>query len=148
MNRTFFPASASAAATPVSPFGAAVARASLRTAALAAGLFLIVGCASVPLPPTEAIQAAEQAIATAEKARVADFASPELGEARDKLAAAHAAVREEKMVLAQRLAEQSRAEADLAVAKSAAANAKVVNDEMRKSTEAIEQEMQRNSGAR
>lgn len=109
---------------------------------------MLAACASVPMPPTEALNAAEQAIATAEKARVADYASPELGQAREKLAAANLAVEKEEMVVAQRLAEQSRADAELALAKSEAAKAKTVNDEMKTSTEVIKQEMQRNPGVK
>lgn len=119
-----------------------------RLATSATGLLLLAACASVPLPPTEALKAAEQAIASAEKARVADYASPELGQAREKLTAANAAVQKEDMVVAQRLAEQSRADAELALAKSDAAKAKTVNDEMKNSTEAMKQEMQRNPGVK
>jgi outer membrane PBP1 activator LpoA protein len=110
-----------------------------------AGVMALTACSSTP-PPTEALQAAEQAIETAEQARVADYASPELGEAREKLTAARIAVQEEEMEQAQRLAEQSRADAELALAKAQAAKANVVNDEMKKSTGTIKQEMQRNPG--
>ena len=119
----------------------------LRHACAVVGLLALAACASVPLPPTEALQAAELAINNAEKARVADYASPELGSARDKLTAARSAVENEEMVLAQRLAEQSRVEAELAIAKADVAKAKQVNDEMKKSTESLKQEMQRNTGA-
>jgi hypothetical protein len=109
---------------------------------------LLAGCATVPQPPTEALHAAEVAIANAEQARVADFASPELGAARSKLTEARAAVARQDMATGQRLAEQSRADAELASAKAEANKAKAVNDEMRKSTESLEQEMQRNNGGR
>ena len=108
------------------------------------GLLLLTACASTP-PPNQALQAAEQAIATAEQARVADYASPELSEARDKLAASRAAIQQKNMVLAQRLADESRADAQLASAKAEAAKAKVVNDDMQKSNVTLKQEMQRNT---
>lgn len=108
------------------------------------GLLLLTACASAP-PPNQALQAAEQAIATAEQARVADYASPELSEARDKLAASRAAIQQKNMVLAQRLADESRADAQLASAKAEAAKAKVVNDDMQKSNVTLKQEMQRNT---
>ncbi len=111
-----------------------------------AGVMALAACSSTPKPPTEALQAAEQAIETAEQARVADYASPELGEAREKLTAARMAVQEEEMERAQRLAEQSRADAELALARAQASKANVVNDEMKKSTSTIKQEMQRNPG--
>ena len=122
-------------------------RSLLRGAAGIAAALALAACASAPVPPTEALHAAELAIANADQARAADFAAPELTEARSKLTAAHAAVAQEKMVAAQQLAEQSRADADLATAKAAAARAQAVNDDMRKSTESMKQEMQRNAGA-
>jgi hypothetical protein len=118
----------------------------LRLATLSAGLLLLASCASVQQPPTAELQAAELAINDAERARVAEFASAELSEARDKLRAANSAVQQEKMVLAQRLAEQSRVDAELASAKAEAARAEIVNDEMRKSIDTLKHEMQRNTG--
>ena len=111
-----------------------------------AGLLMLTACASTPMPPTEALQAAELAITNAEEARVADYASPELGEARAKLTAARTAIQQEKMVEAQRLAEQSRVDAQLATAKAEMLKAKTVNDEMLKNTSTLKQEMQRNTG--
>lgn len=107
---------------------------------------LLAGCSSPPKAPNQALQAAELAIASAEQARVADYASPELGEARDKLTAARAAVAKEEMVSAARLAEQARADAELAMAKAEAAKAQAVNDELGKNINTLEQELQRNSG--
>ena len=52
---------------------------------------------------------------SAEQARVADYASPELGEARNKLSAAKTAVQLEEMTTARRLA-------DTALAKSRSGN--------------------------
>ncbi|WAC44457.1 DUF4398 domain-containing protein [Pseudomonas sp. SL4(2022)] len=118
----------------------------LRMSGLCAVL-LLSACASPPLPPGQALQAAQSAISNAEQARVADYASPELGIAREKLAAANSAVQREEMLLAERLADQARVEAELALARSQATKAKVVNDEMQKSTNSLKQEMQRNTGA-
>lgn len=112
----------------------------------AVGAVLLLGaCASTPAP-NEALQAAELAIINAERARVADYAAPELGDARSKLTAARAAVNEENMILAERLAEQSRVGAELAIAKAEVGKTKAVNDEMQKSTDVMQQEMQRNRG--
>jgi len=116
------------------------------TATVTLGLLMLSGCASTPQPPTQALQAAEMAITTAEQARVADYAAPELGEARQKLAAANAAVQAKNMTQAQRLAEQARVDAELAVARNDVGKAKIVNDEMKKSTDTIKTEMQRNPG--
>lgn len=110
------------------------------------GALLLAACASTPPEPTVAMKAAEQAIATAEVARVADAASPELSEAREKLTASKTAVQDKRMVDAERLALESRVDAELASAKAEVAKAKMVNDEMVRSTETLTQEMQRNSG--
>lgn len=107
---------------------------------------VLVGCSSQPEIPEQALQAAELAIANAERVRVADYASPELGQARDKLTAARAAVAKEEMVSAARLAEQARADAELATAKAEAEKAQQVNDELHKNVNTLEQELQRNSG--
>lgn len=115
-------------------------------AAATLGSLMLAACASAPKAPDQALQAAEMSITTAEQARVADYASPELGEARKKLTDAHAAVQEKNMVLAERLAEESRVDAELATAKAAIGKANVVNDEMKKSTDTIKTEMQRNPG--
>lgn len=118
----------------------------LRFAFNTLGLLTLTACMTAPLPPDQELQAAALAITSAEQARVADYASPELGQAREKLAAANAAAQQEKMVDAKRLAEQSRVDAELAMARAEAIKAKAVNDEMKKSTKSLEQEMQRNTG--
>lgn len=110
-----------------------------------AGLLALAACASTPPPPNQALQAAELAISTAEQARVADYASPELTEARQKLASARAEVQRENMVGGERLAQQSRVDAELALAKAGSVRAQGVNDEMQKSTNTIKQEMERNN---
>jgi hypothetical protein len=103
-------------------------------------------CASTPPVPDVALKAAEQAIAVADRSRVGDSVSPELSEAREKLAAAQAAAAARKMVDADRLAQESRVDAELAAAKIEAAKAKSINDEMQHSTETLDQEMQRKTG--
>jgi Domain of unknown function (DUF4398) len=107
---------------------------------------LLAACAAQPVPPTQELQAAQFAIQSAEQARVSEHAALELGMAREKLAAAEAAVQVEDMPLATRLAEQSRAEAELAIARSQMTKARIVNQEMRDSTESLKEEMQRNTG--
>jgi Domain of unknown function (DUF4398) len=121
---------------------------SLRLVFAVAGVLTFAACASAPQPPTQALQAAELAIANADQARVADYASPELIEAREKLNAARSAVEQDEMVLAQRLAEESRVDAELASAKAETSKALAINEEMQKSNDALKQEMQRNTGAR
>jgi hypothetical protein len=109
------------------------------------GALLLAACASTPPEPTVALKAAEQAIAVADKDRIADAASPELNEARVKLTAAQQDVHDKHMVEAERLAQESRVDAELASAKNEAAKAKLVNDEIKHSTQTLAQEMQRKS---
>lgn len=103
----------------------------------------VMACSSVPAPVAE-LEAAEQAILTAEQARVNTYAASELTQARQKLQDARAAVLQKEMVQARRLAQQSKLDAELALARAGAAEAMAVNDEMKKSTEILQQEMLRN----
>ncbi len=109
-------------------------------------VLILSACAAAPMPPNEELRAARTAIESAEQARVADYASPELGEARDKLNAANAAVQLEDMAVARRLAEEAQADAQLALARSQATKARLVNEEMLNSTSSLKEEMQRNAG--
>jgi hypothetical protein len=118
----------------------------LHVAAGFAGALMLTACASTPPAPTAQLQAAQQAIATAEQADAGRHAAVELGEARTKLAAADAAVREEKMEAAARMADESRVSADLAASKTATVKAAAVNDEMKRSTGTLIDEMQRTTG--
>jgi hypothetical protein len=110
------------------------------------GALLASACASTPPAPTADLQSAAQAIATADQARIADTTAPELGEARDKLSAAHSAVAVQHMQEADRLALESRADAELASARSEASKNQAINDEIVQSTATLSQEMQRNKG--
>jgi len=116
------------------------------TVVAAAASFLFVACSSNPQPPTQQITAAESAISHAEQARVADYASPELSEAREKLAAAKDSVAKDEMTRAARYAEQAKLDADLAAAKADAVKAKAVNDELAKGTTAVKEELKRTPG--
>lgn len=117
-------------------------------AVAAAAVLVLAGCASTPEPPTQSLQAAESAISSAEQARVADFASAELTVAREKLSAARSAVREEEMLRARYLAEESRVHAELAQAQAQELRAKAVNDDMQRSIDTLNEEMKRSGGAR
>jgi hypothetical protein len=113
---------------------------------LAAAVLILAACASTP-PPTASLTAARSAITNAEKADAGHYAAPELGEAREKLRAADHAVEEKQMDGAQRLAEESRADAELASAMTGEAKGAAVNLEMKQSNEALVEEMQRKTGA-
>jgi hypothetical protein len=129
----------------MNPFSSPTSRLRIRAAIIASlgGSLLLAACASTP-EPTVALKAAEQAIAVADQTRVADAASPELTEARQKLTAAQNAAHEKRMIEAERLAQESRVDAELASAKIAAAKEQAVNDEIKRSTATLAQEMQRN----
>jgi len=124
-------------------FGTGRALLSLMTAGLAGILMLVGGCASTPPAPESALDAARVAISNAEKAEAGQFAGAELGEARQKLAMADNAVRDENMVVAERFARESQVQAELASARTAAAKAAAVNVEMGRGADALAEEMQR-----
>ena len=115
-------------------------------ALVSSGLLMLGACASTPPAPSANLQAAQQAIAAAERGEAARYAPGELGEAHAKLTLADTAVTEKKMVLAEHFADQSRAEAELASAKASALKANAVNDEMKRSNSTLVDEMKRGSG--
>ena len=115
-------------------------------ALVCSGLLMLGACASTPPAPSANLQAAQQAIAAAERGEAARYAPGELGEAHAKLTLADTAVTEKKMVLAEHFADQSRAEAELASAKASALKTDAVNDEMKRSNSTLVDEMKRGSG--
>lgn len=117
----------------------------LRVTTGLAGALMVTACASTPAP-TAQLQAAEQAIAAAQRTDASRHAAAELGTAQAKLASANTAVQAKEMETAARLADESRVEADLATAKTASVKARMVNDEMKRSTGTLIDEMQRNTG--
>jgi hypothetical protein len=118
----------------------------LRTAVGFTGALLLAACASTPPAPSASMQAAQRAISQAEGAEAGRYAPTELSEARAKLASADTATAEQKMTLAERFAEESRVEAELASAKTADVKARAVNDELMRSNGTLSDEMQRNPG--
>ncbi|HEV7607336.1 MAG TPA: DUF4398 domain-containing protein [Steroidobacteraceae bacterium] len=124
------------------------ARASRRRLRIAVPALLVfaAACASTPPIPATNLQAAQQAIANAERVDAGTHAAVELGEARSKLSAAQQAVSEKKMVVAEQFADESRADAELAAAKTGAIKATAVNDEIKRGTATLVEEMQRKTG--
>ena len=123
-----------------------VARRRLRCALPA--LFVLAASAALAKapPPDTNLQAAQQAIANAERVDAASLAPVELGQARAKLSAAEKAVAEKEMIAGAQLADQARADAELAAAWTGAAKAKAVNADIKHSTATLEEEMQRKTG--
>lgn len=115
-------------------------------AVLVLSAVVLSGCAAAPVAPSDAMQAAQLAIARAEEARIPDYDSPDLRSARDKLTRARAAIQAEDMVGARRLAEEARVDAEAAAAKAGSARAQAVNLEMQRGIDALQQEMKRQSG--
>ena len=114
---------------------------------LAVPLLLVYGAVHAGTPvPVANLEAAQVAIANAERVEAGSFAAVDLGEARNKLAAAQQAVSNKKMVAAAQLADESRAAADLAAARTGAAKASEVNANIKRSTATLIEEMQRKSG--
>src|SRR5688572_7010031 len=113
--------------------------------ALPALLVFAAACASTP-PPATNLQAAQHAIANAERVDAAKLAPVELGEARAKLSAAEKAVAAEQMVTGAQFADEARADAELAAARAGAAKANTVNAEIKRSTATLVEEMQRKTG--
>lgn len=111
-----------------------------------AGTLLIAACASTPPAPTAALDAAHLAITNAERADAGHYASNELAEARVKLDSANSAVTDKQMTSAERLANESRTEAELASARTTEIKAKAVNAEMQRGTGTLIEEMDRHSG--
>jgi hypothetical protein len=114
--------------------------------ALPAVLLVTAACASAPPIPAASLQAAQQSIANAERVEAGTHAAAELSEARAKLSAAQKAVNEKEMLAAGWLADEARAEADLAVARTGVAKANAVNADMERSNATLVDEMQRKTG--
>jgi hypothetical protein len=116
----------------------------LITVAVYAGtVLLFAACASAPPAPTASLNDAKVAIRAAEKDDATHFASAELDQARQKLILADKAVVAKEMILADRYAQESTVAANLAVARTEASKAVAINQEMRRSAEALIEEMQR-----
>lgn len=118
----------------------------LHTAAGLTGILILGACASTPPAPTANLQQARHAIGVAEQAEAGRYAPHELRAARANLAAADSAVSAENMTTAQRLADESTADAELATAKTSDVMAHSINSEMKRSTATLIGEMQRSSG--
>jgi flagellar basal body-associated protein FliL len=104
---------------------------------------VLVACASAAVPPSESLNAARDAIESADQAEARQYAGAELEEANRNLTAAVQAVEAERMAEADRLAQQARIAAELAMARTEAAKAEAINREMGRGAEALDEEMQR-----
>ena len=120
----------------------------LKGSSLVAMVVLLAACSHNQEPKMYgALQAAETAIADADRNGVNGYPSPELVEARNKLQQARAALEKEEMPLAMFLAQESQVDAELASAKSTLIKEQQVNADMKEGIDALKQEMDRNVGA-
>ena len=110
---------------------------------LAGVTLLLAACATVPEAPHAALTEASVAINTAEQDNAARYSGAVLAEARQQLVLANAAVASEHMTQADWFAHQSRVAAELASARTEAAKAAEVNDELRRGADALNEEMKR-----
>jgi len=110
----------------------------------AAALLAIAGCASTP-PPNQELTLARAAIDEAVQADAQRYAPQELTSARQNLGRAEAAVQRDDNLVAARLAEQARADAQLAAARARAVNAEQAAEALAQSLEILRQETLRNT---
>ncbi|MCH8497427.1 MAG: DUF4398 domain-containing protein [Marinobacter sp.] len=104
---------------------------------------LLTACVTSPQPPTGALTAAEEAIASAEQAGARQHAGAEFDEAMQKLEKAEQSVRAERMTEAERLALEATIAAELASARTESAKAAAINREMGRGADALTEEMRR-----
>ena len=126
------------------------ARRAVGASFLAFSFFASVGCASVSRAPTDAFQAADIAIANAEKEEASEFAPNEMISARNKIAAAKAVVeksqRESDVMRARRMADEARSDAEYASARARDGREQAVNADLQKNNDTLREELQRTSG--
>jgi septal ring factor EnvC (AmiA/AmiB activator) len=93
--------------------------------------------------PAAGLEAAEQAISSAEQTGAAEHAPLELRAARQKLAEANDAVQERDMRRAEMLAEEARLAAELAAVRADANKAREMNEELEQNIAALKDEIER-----
>ena len=121
------------------------------TAGLLATTLMMVACASAPVAPTSSLEAARVAISNAERADAGSHAAAELDRARQKLRRADEAVAgktENEMRRAERLAQEAQLEAELALARTDAAKAAAVNQQLSSGVDALTEELKRSGDQR
>lgn len=115
------------------------------SAAIAAGVLMVGGCASSPDQPVEQLARAEQSIELAEQNGAREFGSPALDKAQTKLARARLAAEEGEYEKASRLATQAELDAELAAAQSSRGKAQESLREINASIATLRDEVARES---
>lgn len=116
--------------------------AALLSCASVAGLILLGGCATAPLPKEE-LAVAEAAVKQASTAATGEGAPLELRVATGKLAGARAAVASGDMTLARQLAEQAELDARVAELHAQTTRSRKAADESQAAARALSEELDR-----
>lgn len=115
----------------------------LSLAVVLSATLTLMACASTAPAPVDAMTSARAALTQAEAAGAGQLAPVELLSARDKLALADAAVREERYADARRLADQAAADAQVAERTARLQRARQAASELQRSNAMLEAELQR-----
>jgi hypothetical protein len=128
------------AVIPARPFGGTFSLTAAGT--LLVGTLWMTGCATTP-PPTAQLAVAASAITHAAAAGAAETAPVEMGQARDKLTRANAALAAKDNDTALALAQQAALDAQLAEAKGEAARSRKASEALGEAGRALREEMSR-----
>jgi hypothetical protein len=112
------------------------------TAAVAAGLLVLAGCATAPMP-TEQLAVAEAAVQRANTTSTQEAAPAELATAVGKLARARSAVTAGDAVLARRMADEATVDAQLAEQHAQAGRAALAARESENAARVLREEINR-----
>jgi hypothetical protein len=112
----------------------------LRTVTLASVVLALAGCASSNVQPGDTIAQAETSIRQAEQNDAARHSAAELDMARQKLNGAQDAMRAEQYELADRLAQQASADAELAAALARTSETEAAAEEIQATIAALRSE--------
>lgn len=116
----------------------------LKTLGVAAAAMVAAACVTAPPPPTDAFFKAGAAIEQAERSGAADYAPADLAAAREKLTQAQAESSGSHIeVRGIWLAEEARADAELAGERARAKKAEIAANEVGRSVDALRTETER-----
>lgn len=119
------------------------ARRALHAVAAGSAVLALTACASTDAQPDPQIARAETSIRQAEQSGAPEHSAHELDMAREKLSQAQLAANNEEYVLAERLAEEASADAELAAALARTAEAETAVEEIQATLASLRQEVAR-----
>lgn len=112
------------------------------------GLLGLTACASTDDRPDAELAIAQSSIEQAQRAGANEHAAQPLSAARDKLAAAQAAVARDEMLVAERLAKEAALDAKLADAMTRTRKAELAVEELNETIEVLREEIARGQASR